>query len=230
VGRDDRRLIVGALCGISATLATALLLGQPHGSLAVWSAELGAHHYWPHLRHLLARKNCATAIQALGALITFYGLGSAYVRAKHDQTVGAWIKTRVERVLAKLFRRPRDNMTIHAPTAYGTFRFGMSASGLVTHNVDISLPLQEQIKRLAQFANNRAREAAEVVKKLGALERDFGKLEHGTAELERNLLEHMETQIRELDNRLDSIQALDLTWAIRGLFISFVGTVLSFGT
>ena len=56
MGTSDRRLLVGALCGISLSLAAALVLGQPRGSLAVWSAELA--HHWPHLRHLRMLPAC----------------------------------------------------------------------------------------------------------------------------------------------------------------------------
>jgi ABC-type proline/glycine betaine transport system permease subunit len=52
MGRSDGRLLIGALCGISLTLAAALVLGQPRGSLAVWSAELA--HRWPRLCTLSA--------------------------------------------------------------------------------------------------------------------------------------------------------------------------------
>jgi hypothetical protein len=44
------------------------------------------------------------------------------------------------------------------------------------------------------------------------------------------MLDYMETQIQALDNKINRTQVLDLTWAIRGLLISAVGTLLSFGT
>lgn len=67
-----------------------------------------------------------------------------------------------------MLRNPPD-ITIHAPTAFGTFQVEVSATGLVTHNIDITLPLQEQIKRLAQFANNLSRGAAELENRLPLL-------------------------------------------------------------
>ena len=80
-----------------------------------------------------------------------------------------------------VLRNPPD-ITIHAPTAFGTFQVEVSATGLVTHNIDITLPLQEQIKRLAQFANNLSRGAAELEKQIAALGRDLKKARADTAE------------------------------------------------
>ena len=128
-----------------------------------------------------------------------------------------------------VLRNPPD-ITIHAPTAFGTFQVEVSATGLVTHNIDITLPLQEQIKRLAQFANNLSRGAAELEKQIAALGRDLKKARADTAELERKTWAHIQSQIQSLDERINSVQVLDLRWAIWGLFISFVGTALSFGT
>jgi hypothetical protein len=41
-------------------------------------------------------------------------------------------------------------------------------------------------------------------------------------------LAHIETQIEQLKARLDRAQVLDLRWAIAGLFITVVGTALSY--
>lgn len=55
MGRDDRRLAIGVLCGIALALAVALVIGrhvQPPGTLAQWSRSL-ASQYWPHMWHFL---------------------------------------------------------------------------------------------------------------------------------------------------------------------------------
>jgi hypothetical protein len=52
VARDDKRWLVGLLCGLTLYLAASLLLGQRGGSLAVWSHYL-ASQYWPHIRQFL---------------------------------------------------------------------------------------------------------------------------------------------------------------------------------
>jgi hypothetical protein len=73
MGRDDRRLYIGGLCGFGAAVAAALLLGHSNGTLALWSAEL-AHN--PYIRHMFSRKNGSTVTQAVGAFIAFYGFGA----------------------------------------------------------------------------------------------------------------------------------------------------------
>jgi hypothetical protein len=157
------------------------------------------------------------------------GLARAYVRAKHDLSIGQWIGRGFERALVVLRLKLRD-VTIHVGAARGAIRFEARASGHVEHHVDISLSLHEQISRLADFVNTRAREAARMSTKIADVERELDRVRHETSELERRTLAHMESQIQQLNDRLDGIQVLDLTWAIWGLFLSAVGTVLSFGT
>jgi hypothetical protein len=101
---------------------------------------------------------------------------------------------------------------------------------LVTHNPDPSFSLQEQIQMLAQFVNDNARTVAEHGGLIADLQGKLRELEAGTATLERNLLERIEIRLDEFDDRLNTKQVLDLRWAIAGLAISFVGTVLSLGT
>jgi hypothetical protein len=102
-----------------------------------------------------------------------------------------------------VLRNPPD-ITIHAPTVFGTFQVQVSATGLLTHNIDITLPLQEQIKRLAQFANNLSRGAAELEKQIAALGRDLKKARADTAKLERKTWAHIQSQIQSLDERINS--------------------------
>lgn len=224
---EDRRWLIGLVCGLTIYLAGSLLFGQRQGSLAVWSHDLGQSYWLQH--RVLARKNVATGVQALGALVTFFGLANAYVRAKYDETVWKWITDWAIRIWRTLLRKPRD-VTIHAGTAHATFGVHGYASGYVTHNVDITLPLQEQIKRLADFVNRRSKESGEMGSMIRKLQHELEQVKDAASGLRRDLLAHIEAQIKQLDDRIDGIQALDLTWAIWGLLISFVGTVLSFGT
>jgi uncharacterized membrane protein (UPF0136 family) len=205
VARSDRRLLVGALCGISLTLAAALVLGQPHGSLAAWSHDL-ARLYWPQLRHLAARKNLAAATQAVGALVTFYWLGRAYIRAKYDITVTAWILWRVFR------RKPRGKDITVTPGPAFMLRTELSATAYAEIVIDPKSRLRDQIKQLAAFANSRSKEAAERDKRITDLGRELRKVRAETSELERKTLAHIETRINELSDRLDRIQVWDLRW------------------
>lgn len=62
-----------------------------------------------------------------------------------------------------------------------------------------------------------------------ALERELREARYVTSELERKIVAHIETRIQELDDKINRVQVLDLTWAIWGLLISFVGTAWGFG-
>jgi hypothetical protein len=88
---DDKRWYLRLLFGLMMYLAGALLLGQRQGIFvaAVWPLYL-AHDDWV-LHHLLARKNCATAIQAVGSVVAFLGLWRAYLRAKYKMSIREWI-------------------------------------------------------------------------------------------------------------------------------------------
>lgn len=225
MGRDDARLLLKAVCGIATIFAATVFVGQhtdPHGSAAVWWNS-------QYARHLFSRKNAAAEIQAFGALITFYGLLRAYLRATYDQTVTERIATWITQVWGRLLKLPQ---TIIVSTIPSTSRVGRP--GIVQtpppHQVDITLSLSEQIAQLAQYVNDRTNEASQMAINTTKLELDIHGVKEEMMDLERKLKVHMDTQIQAFDRNLDSRQALDLTWAIWGLLISFVGTAWGFGT
>ncbi|PJE23681.1 MAG: hypothetical protein CK431_10025 [Mycobacterium sp.] len=216
------------MCSICAALAAALLLGEPHGSLAFASRELQRDD-WPYIRHALSRKNISTGIQAVGALITFYGLGRAYTRARNNQKPGQWLYAQAKRAWNKLLRRTRRPMH-HVGSATLAISAEGSASFAALHKVDITQSLHQQIKRLAAFVNKRSLELTETEIKVAGIERELRQMQAEAVELERRTWTHIQSQIQDLNQRLDRVQVLDLTWAIWGLFISFTGTLWSFGT
>jgi len=215
-----KRLYIGGLCAFSA-ISAGVLLFQPDGTLAHWSAELVRD---PYIRHMFARKNGATAIQAIGALIAFYGLGRAYIRAKWDVTVTEWILWRV------FGCNPRGKGITVSPRSALLLRPELSATAYAQFPLDSSLPLQEQIIRLSRFVNDRSRDGAAIQVAINNLRRELSRAELATTGMRQEILGRIETEVKALNDKLDSKQVLDLGWAISGLFISFVGTVLSLGT
>lgn len=92
------------------------------GDLAWWSNEF----FRSFLRPALSRKNIATFIQIAGGVITVYGLGSAYIRARYGQNVRAWIGSLVKALLKKLRGQPGEGVfTIHVPTMRVTAEGGI---------------------------------------------------------------------------------------------------------
>lgn len=51
-----------------------------------------------------------------------------------------------------------------------------------------------------------------------------------TEELQRKTWEHIQSQIKALDDKINRTQVLDLAWAIRGLLITFFGILWGLGT
>jgi hypothetical protein len=82
-----------------------------------------------------------------------------------------------------------------------------------------------QTRRLDRdFASNR-----DYKHNLIKLGREIRQMRDQTAELERKTLEQIETQIRELDDKINRTQVLDLVPAIIGLGISALGTLFVLG-
>ncbi|MEE3753359.1 hypothetical protein [Mycobacterium intracellulare] len=225
MGRDDARLLLKALCSVAAILAATVSVGQHTGSAAIgWNA------HWLFVRHcLLSRKNIAVEIQAMGALVAFYGLLRAYVRATYAQSVSVRIVNGIKMFWGRLLRLPQ---TITVPTIQSTAKFGRVGVTQTppAHIIDITQSLDEQVKRLVQYVNDRTGEASEMAINITKLRLDIDGVKDTVTELERNMKAHTATQIQTFDRNLDSRQALDLTWAIWGLLVSFVGTASGFGT
>lgn len=222
------KLLLAALCMVCAACAATLLIGQPNGALAATSNELHRQH-WPYIRHALSRRNIATTVQAIGALITACGLAHAYTRAKNNQTPTQWLRAEAKKTWNKTLRRtppPRR----HTGSGHGTITSLTTASGRLVHTVDITQSLHEQIKRLATFVNNRTRDAAKLETKVAGIEHELRKIRDESSQLEARMWAQIEARIQDLNDRLDRVQVLDLTLAIRGLVISLAGTLWSLGT
>lgn len=195
-------------------------------ALFAWHG-LVTHDDWL-LHHFFARKNVANGILAIGALIASYGLLRAYIRSAEDITVWQWIT----HPIINAWRRLRHKTQHVGPSGIAsgtTWGFHGVARGLALHHVDTTLPLQEQIELLAQYVNKRSTEAAEMDKKIGELGQELEKVKDGSAQLERKVLAHIESQIKDLNDKLNRTQVLDLRCAIAGLFITFIGICWGLG-
>jgi hypothetical protein len=100
-----------------------------------------------------------------------HGLLRAYVRARYDLTVTGWLKSVVDRVWRWIRRKPRRVDIVISP-ATATIRVETGASGYVTFNLDTTQTVQEQLKRLAEFVNNRSKESNFVQQNLIELGRE----------------------------------------------------------
>jgi hypothetical protein len=123
-------------------VAAALLIGlhvEPTGSLAQWSQSL-SRSVWPHIWQWLrapGRQGWATIVRFIGAVVTFLGLWTAWLRAKHGVTLTglvkrlwAWIGRRVAKILGL-----RRDVTIFVPAATA-IAVGGTATVSVTFGFD----------------------------------------------------------------------------------------------
>jgi hypothetical protein len=198
-----------------------------------------AHDDWV-LHHVLARKNVATGILAVGALITGYGLLSAYLRARYDERVGQWIRRVAKNAWRTLRRALRALRTLRRVTMSASFRgapttasvpVGGAAPTVYTQFVfNPTSSLSDEVARLVDVVNDHSREGAERDRLIGGLRHDLNQAQLATTTLGQQLADRIEAEIKELNDKLNKKQVLDLRWAIGGLFITFIGILCGIGT
>lgn len=233
MGRSDKRLAIGAACGIGFALAASHLIGlhvEPKGSLAQWSQSL-ADSVWHWLRSL-SRKDWATNVQLLGAVVTFWGLWTAWLRAKHRETPWSLVKrvgTRIAERVAGMFGRPRG--VVVGVSAASLIGIGSTASAFLTFNIDNSVSTAENLERLADFVNRLSGNTIlQLEQQIVTLRDDIKEARAHASDLASKTLTHIEQQIDYLQQELDTKQVLDLKWAIWGLFITVGGIAWGLGT
>lgn len=224
------------MCGITAAVAASLLAGlheTPVGNLAEWSQSLH-RSVWPGLWVTLrspGRKGWATIVQMLGAFVTFAGLLVAWLRAKPPVRLIAFMKRLWQRI-ARMLGVPR-NAEVHPVGINSLSVVGGTPSVFVTMNLDHLKTLSpwEQIEHVARFANNLAAQTIpQLETHIVELRDKISDARAHAADLADQTATRMQQQIDRLERELSDKQSLDLKWAIGGLFISFAGTVLSYGT
>lgn len=204
--RADVRLLIGALFAIAMCISVGLLLRQ-----LPWAT------YW-------GTKWWSTTMQLVGTLVTGFGLLYAWARATRF-----WSRTwpRIERLLARLFEWPQHQVVRPGGAAMGLF--GWEPSVFVGLGLDRTLTVEDQLTQIERYINtNLAQEFKSVSVSLGRLRRE---LEQAKAQSEQAIAEaeaKAQKAIRDLESRLDATQALDLSWAIGGLFVTAAGTFLSY--
>jgi hypothetical protein len=226
------------LCGITIAVAIALLIGlhvEPKGSLARWSQSLSCSA-WPHIWHWLrspGRKGGATIIQLVGAVVTFGGLWTAWLRARHGVTIAGLAMQLWDWILkqfAKLFGWPRP-MVVQPGGAHLKLYAETTAGGFVTFNVISSMSTEENLERLAQFVNNLSgKTIPQIERHIVNLRSDINKTRTHASDLASQTVAHFQERIDSLQQELDNKQVLDLRWAIYGLLITVIGIALSYGT
>lgn len=204
-GRNDRRLMIGGLCGIGFALSTAVLLRQVP---------------WAHF----GIKWWATSTQLLGTLITGFGLLYAWLRATRF-----WDRVwpQIQRVLAWLFGP--THAVVHAPAMLSSAA-KLDADVFVGLRLNRGRPVAEQLEQIEAYINTRLpQQFTDFSNRIRELKRALEDARSESQEAVAQAAADARAAIDKLTARLDTTQALDLTWAIVGLFITAGGIILSYG-
>jgi hypothetical protein len=210
--RDDRRRFVGALNGIVFFIALAVLLRQ-----VPWAR---LHTDW-----------WATTLQLLGAIVAFGGLLWAYIRARYGLGLWELLHLAWERILQwarrLLGKRGRDVVIRPEPP---TISFGMGTPTVLLGfgHLDRNLPIEGQLEQLADAIRNLESWFKPIRDDLHDLRHEIEDVRTLAESSAQQALAHIETKIKKLTAELNKSQTLDLRWAIGGLFITAVGTFVSY--
>ena len=157
-------------------------------------------------------------VELVGTLVTAYGLLYAYGRAKglREQLRDWW---------ARIRREPR-HATVHAPAAFASTGT-LTADAYVKFQLDETLPIPEQLAQLENYVCE--------------LRGMFGPVNSNVARLDRAIeqanaadtvagqaLTDAKREIDRFGDRLDELQAVDLSVASIGVLITAVGVFLNF--
>ncbi|MBB5168375.1 hypothetical protein [Mycobacterium sp. AZCC_0083] len=204
--------LLGAVFGIIFALASALLLRY-------------YLDFWPQVWNWLgepARKDWATIVQLVGALVTAGGLASTYTRASYGLALAKavfWAVVLGLLLTGEEFKKFQDELRHRIGLRTDVAELAGSVVGVEVFAVDPQIPVEQQVERLAVFANNLAKQLPQMGERLAVLDRSFGEVRAETR-----------SWIGKRFDQVDRAQVLDLRWAIFGLVISAAGTALSYGT
>ncbi|KAA0078801.1 hypothetical protein CIW52_29950 [Mycolicibacterium sp. P9-64] len=190
--------------------------------VAVWLVH--DRHWW------------ANTLQVIGSAVTAAGLFGAYVRSKHQESLpeyarwrwtqfSAWVNER----WARLLRRPR-NVTVHAGAATAGV-YGWAPTVVIGHapfTLDKTKSFEERLAQVAERVNQLTAKQPVIDRRIHALERDVTRIMSDLSAVRSEALAHIQSQINDLDKRLNMTQVLDLRWAIIGLLITVLGIALSY--
>jgi hypothetical protein len=162
--------------------------------------------------------------QLIGSTLTFIGLLVAYMRAKHPgDTLAAHIRGFVLRLVCKQTSKPTP---IGQASGTYAFRGGVIPDRGFRHDRD--LDLQAQIDDIVGYLNDDlVREAVAVGGRLDELKAETARTAGLADERSAEAYQKAKAQIDELKRELDRSAALDLRWAIFGLYVATIGVALS---
>jgi uncharacterized protein YicC (UPF0701 family) len=95
--------------------------------------------------------------------------------------------------------------------------------------VDRTLPLEDRLAQIEKYINTEVRrQFSGINNEIGRLRSEVENLHNLSETVAKQARADLRAEIDQLAARLDTTQALDLTWAIVGLFVTAGGILLSY--
>jgi hypothetical protein len=166
----------------------------------------------------------AAIAQLIGSALTFVGLLFAYLRARHP---GETLREHLYAFGLRLIGRQPVPFGVTTGTAHGTGHFSAYAEAGLQDQPD--LDLQDQIDRLADYIRQHVMgNFRQVFDRLNQIKIDIEQANNAATEKANEAYRKARADIDELRRDLDQSAALDLRWAIFGLYIATIGVALNF--
>jgi hypothetical protein len=178
----------------------------------------------------------STTLQVVGSLVTAIGLAGAYVRSRYGLTPSAYVHQQVVRgndwakgVWRRLLRKRRD-INIDVGPMVITVNMGRPTIEVRTPplKLDVTASVEQQLAQLAAYVNRINEKLPDFDRRIDKLTIDAESMKAEIANVEPQILAHIQAEIDALNKRLDIKQVVDLRWAILGVLITTVGVLLSY--
>ena len=172
---------------------------------------------------LTSAKCTSITTQLVGSVLAFLGLLTAYLRARHR---GDTVWEQIRGFFLRLVGRPVPEPVPEAQ-ASGTYAFRGGATKSRPLWPHRELDIQDQIDGIVEHINKVGGDITEIFGHLGGLQAAVVRLDGLAVEKSTEAYQKARAEIDEL-RREDQSAALDLRWAIFGVYIATIGVALSF--
>lgn len=156
-----------------------------------------------------------------GSALTFFGLVWAYLRA--DPRIGDWLRRVVQQLRGPRTRAIDSSLTVTASTSAGL----LAIYGFPADSDDPIATLRARTDKLLYVVNRLSAELTDAETRIGELQAGIEAVRTEAREGDEQTREHAAAQLRQFSDALNDVQALDLRWAIAGVFFQTFGAVMA---
>ena len=176
------------------------------------------------LAWLLSAKVTSISAQLFGSLLTLFGLLFAYLQVSNR---GKTVPAQLREFFLTLIGRHQPN--VHSIECAATVTASCSVDLQVVLRDLRELPVQEQIDKLAHYIRNHVTEDhGQLLHRLKELQSVVEKAHSAAFEQSKMAYKKSSDDLQQFGREQDQQQVLELRWAIFGIYIMTIGTVLSY--